>query len=231
VISFMIGNITANALVLAALLYLIAKHEADYSYAKVMMVTAVIGLGSFVIQAFLFEKLGWFSMILVFAMATAMIMIFCWTTLWKTMLVVVLFCIIHVGLKIGFAMLQQMLIPSAADSAVDAPTAAETAAEAATPPATQTNKPSFLARITSRVKASGSPGKSKYSTWEEAKEALVLSATASNNRGGYAAMVNGEMLEVGDVVSVPDGTNVYRWRVQSISKHVIEYEQLSLDTR
>ena len=38
---FMIGDVFLNAAILCAILYLVAKHEADYIFAKVAMVTAV----------------------------------------------------------------------------------------------------------------------------------------------------------------------------------------------
>jgi len=186
-LEFMLGDIFVNAAVLCLILYLVAKNEADYSFAKVAMVTAVIGLGSFLIQLFLLEKIGWLTIIPVFALATAMVMIFCWVRFWKTILVVVLFCLFHVGIKIGIEDIQRRLFPE-------------------------------------HVPVSNC----KYAGWEEARMDLKLSGTLVSERGGYAAMINGEVFEEGDVVEHDDTDKTYQWKIHAITKHEIEYKQLGI---
>jgi hypothetical protein len=193
--NFIIADITSNAVILCLILYLVAKHEADYSFAKVAMVTAVIGLVAFLVQTFLFDKIGWFTMAVVFVLATALVKQFCWLRWGKTILVVVLFCACHVGLKIGMAMLKGEPVEQ------------------------------------SGVVTKKSIDRNKYKGWNDARKELVLSATMISDTGDYAAMVNGEIVEVGDIVSVPDDSIIYRWKVDKISKHAIEYIQLRIDTK
>ncbi len=108
---FMIGDVFLNAAILCVILYLVAKHEAEYSFARVAMVTTVTSLGAFLIQIFLFEMIGWFTIGLVFLLTAAMIMMFCWVRLWKTVIVVTLFCAFHFGLEITADDIQEHFFP------------------------------------------------------------------------------------------------------------------------
>ena len=201
---FMIGDVFLNAAILCAILYLVAKHEADYSFAKVAMVTAVTGLGAFLIQIFLFEMIGWYTIGLVFLLTAAMIMTFCWVRLWKTVIVVTLFCAFHVGIQIGVDGVQEHCFP---DDSKDANGTQRSA---------QRNEID-MAKI--------------ESGWEAAKKTLVLSGTISAGNGDFSAMVNGEVLDVNDTVSVHVRTKTYQWRVHAISKHDIEYERLGIQPK
>ena len=201
---FMIGDAFLNAAILCAILYLVAKHEADYSFAKVAMVTAVTGLGAFLIQLFLFDMIGWFTIGLVFLLTAAMIMTFCWVRLWKTVIVVTLFCLFHVGIEIGVDGVQEHFFPDDSEGADSTQTSAQTSAI-------------DVAEI--------------ETGWEAAKATLVLSGTMSAGNGEFTAMVNGEVLEVNDTVSARVKTKTYQWRVRAISKHDIKYERLGIQPK
>ena len=68
-------------------------------------------------------------------------------------------------------------------------------------------------------------------SWEAAKKTLVLSGTISAGNGNFTAMVNGEVLDVNDTVSVRVKKKTYQWRVHAISKHDIEYERLGIQPK
>jgi hypothetical protein len=108
-ITIIAAQIFIQAAVLCGILYVVARHEADYSFAKVAMVTAAIGVGSFIIESILWEKLGWFTVIPVLIFTAAMLMTFCWITLWKSVIVIVLFTGFHLLLNIGVAKLQHKM--------------------------------------------------------------------------------------------------------------------------
>jgi hypothetical protein len=197
---FMIRDVFLNTAVLYTILYLVAKHEADYSFARVAMVTAVTSLGAFLIQIFLFEMIGWFTIGLVFLLTAAMIMTFCWVRLWKTVIVVTLFCAFHFGIEISVDDIQEHFFPDDSEDVDSAQTSAIDMAE---------------------IEAS----------WEAAKKTLVLSGTISAGNGDFTAMVNGEVVDVNDTVSVRVKKKTYQWRVHSISKHDIKYERLGIQPK
>ena len=49
-----------------------------------------------------------------------------------------------------------------------------------------------------------------------------------SERGGYAAMINGEVFEEGDVVELDDTDKTDQWKIHAITKHEIEYKQLGI---
>ena len=92
-----IADIFLKAFILCGLLYFFAKHEADYDFAKVAMVTAGILLGSFVLQIVLEKHIGIFTIIPVTAFVIWMLMQFCWLSLPKAVLVTVAFTAVTLG--------------------------------------------------------------------------------------------------------------------------------------
>ncbi len=198
-LEFMIGDIFTNAAILCAILYLVARHEADYSFSKVAIVTAITGLGAFLIQMFLFEHIGWFTIVPVFVMTTAMIMIFCWVRLWKTLLVVTLFCLFHVAIIVGIDDIKTRFFPE------------------------QEEVHATSDQHVGWVRAPGD----KYAGWADARKALVKTGTLITEQGAYTAIVNGEVVDVNDTVTIHDKTRTYYWKVNAISKHDISYKQLN----
>ncbi len=93
--SLILAEVFIKALLLCGLLYLIARHEADYSFSKVAMVTAGLMLGSVIIEATVAPHFGIWTALVHVAFITFMIMTFCWTTLWKTLAIVSIYTIIH----------------------------------------------------------------------------------------------------------------------------------------
>lgn len=100
-IEIMFIEIIAKALVLCLILYLVARHEADYSFHKVAMVTAAIGLGTLLIDVLCRPHIGWFALLPVVAFVMFMLMKFCWISFLKAALVTVIFIAFCVVFSIG----------------------------------------------------------------------------------------------------------------------------------
>ncbi|MCE9615268.1 MAG: hypothetical protein K8T26_13435 [Lentisphaerae bacterium] len=96
----MIGEVFLKAAILCGLLYFIARHEADYSFQKVAMVTAGLMLGSVLIDAAVKPHLGPWTAIIHVAFIAFMIMTFCWITFWKSLVVVVVYVGVHFALAL-----------------------------------------------------------------------------------------------------------------------------------
>jgi hypothetical protein len=95
------AQIFIQAFLLCLLLYAFAKHEADYSFPKVAMVSAVCMVGTLLISGLVGEKLGPFTILLEIGFIAFMLMTFCWISLAKSVLVVIIFCLIHVLFSLG----------------------------------------------------------------------------------------------------------------------------------
>ena len=213
----MLAETFVNAAILCLLLFLIAKHEADFSFSKVAMVVAGIQLGGFLAQVFLFDMIGWFTLAVSFVLAFVMVEAFCWLNISKTILVVVLFCIFQTGTKIGFNAIAAYFSPEIAQQqdaelgeVVKMLNAQVEGGEAPAPPQVPT------------LKQKGSP----LPDWKTARENLKLGGAMLNDKGGYVAIVNGEIVEVGDIVKEELGRVVFRWKVSAISKHDIDFERM-----
>jgi hypothetical protein len=200
----MLGEIFLDAGILCVILFLVAKHEADYSFAKVAMVTAGIGLGSFLIHIFLFDKIGWLSLLVIFALASVMIKVFCWLSFPKTILVVALFCMFQIGTKFGMNAIAGYLFP-------------------------EEEQPKLTQLIPSAPVATKVITKTE--NWGAARKGLILEGSMLNDKKQYVAIVNGEVVEVGDRISYKLGSDTYEWTVSEISKHAIEFKPLGIKAK
>lgn len=96
-------------------------------------------------------------------------------------------------------------------AATGQPAAAEPAAKA--PPPATTNAPPIVPR----------PGEDE---WTTAQRTLVLGGFASGSRAAVTALVNGQMREVGDIISAPYNGQVYRWRITAIDTKGLHLQPL-----
>jgi hypothetical protein len=110
------ASIILQALILCGLLYLIARHEADFEFAKVAMVVAAITLGNFMIEKMLTPRIGLFSLGAEFTFVVLMIWKFCWLRWWKALVVSLLFVAVQVGMTFGLAMVVQKVDESVDDA-------------------------------------------------------------------------------------------------------------------
>jgi len=249
----MIIEILIDAAVLSLILFLVAKHEADYSFGKVAMVTAAIGLGSFLMHVFLFEIISWLTIIPVFLFTGVMIKSFCWLNWRKTFLVIAIFTVFQVGSKLGITAISSRITPpemppSQTEQALEvakemgmlatpsrpAPIPVQTRSqqkkEKEKEKAKESKKqPSKIKKLFS--KKSGKKTERRATGWEAAREALIHGGSMLNDHGQYVAIVNGEIVEVGDIVSHSIKSKKYRWKVSSISRHNISFEQLDIQQK
>jgi len=256
-ITIMAAQIFIQAGVLCLLLYLIAKHEADYSFTKVAMVTAGIMAGTLLLDALLSERLGWFSILPQLGFIAFMIMTFCWISFWKSIVVVLIFSALHVALALGVAAIDRKMNETV-DSAMpvqkeDYEMAKEFMEEVFGGPMTAEEQVPAAPRVPSAppvpvpVAASPQPqggpevsrpvprtetrreqpARTPSGPWIKAKRKLVLSGTMREGSGKYVAIVNGEMVEEGSTVSVRYKGNDYSWRVKAIGRDFIDYEPVT----
>jgi len=115
-ITILAAQIFLEAFLLRLILLLVARHEADHSFAKVAMVTAGITLGGFLIEVLTTEHLGAFTLIPVLAFVAFMLMTFCWVRFGKSILVVILFSGFHILLSIGATTISQRVSKSVSKS-------------------------------------------------------------------------------------------------------------------
>ncbi len=217
----MLAETFANAAILCTLLYLIAKHEADFSFAKVAMVVAAIQLAGFLTQAFLFERIGWFTLAVSFVLALLLVNRFCWLNMKKTLLVVILFCIFQAGTKIGMTAISAHFKPQSGqidDSELgDVVKMLNAHAGAAMPSSAEADAP--------EKKEEG------LAQWKAARAGLKLGGVMLNDEGGYVAIVNGNIVEVGDIVKHEFDRLIFRWKVAAISKHDIDFTPLDVQPK
>lgn len=101
------GFIFFQAFIICALLYGLARREADYEFSTVALVTTGIIAGNFILFLTLFSKLGFFAIVPVFAFTCWMLVRFCWVSWPKGMLVTFLYFVLSIGFEYGKARLQQ----------------------------------------------------------------------------------------------------------------------------
>jgi len=100
-----------DALILCGALYLLARHEADYSFPKCVMVVAPVAVLPFILALLLAEHLSILLILIlvplvVFPFAVYLVSKFCWVSWPKAILVVVMFYIGHAILNTGIAALR-----------------------------------------------------------------------------------------------------------------------------
>jgi hypothetical protein len=100
-IEIAIAEVFIKAAVLCFLLYIVARHEADFSFQKVAMVVAGITLAAVLLDAILKPYIGYFSAIPIAVASAALIVRFCWVNWPKAILVTAIFLAINIGLGLA----------------------------------------------------------------------------------------------------------------------------------
>jgi len=95
------GFIMLQALLLMGLLFLFARHEADFEYSTVLLVMCGIIAGNFLIFISGLEYFGLFVVIPIFAFTCWMIAQFCWVPWRKALLITFLYFILAGGYETG----------------------------------------------------------------------------------------------------------------------------------
>ena len=243
-IEMMLAQVFLEAGALCLILYLVARHEADYSFAKVAMVTAGIIAGSLLLQALLMDYLGPWTVLPILAFVTFMVMTFCWVSFWKSVLVVILFAGFHALLTLGVNAARARIDRHVAESlpvgdddlraaqefleevgqvlATQAVQEAQAAAEARSREGESTSAAtlSLSHPAAPRLPPEGS------ANWAKARSLLRVDGIMGSQAAGRMAMINGQHVEEGDVVSVQQEDKVYRWRVGRIREGSVDLEPI-----
>jgi hypothetical protein len=274
----MIGEIFLKALVLCGILYLIARHEADFEFRKVALVTCGITLGIFALDAFLTPSLAYYLPYLVAAALTFLVAIifvtfmvvrFCWVPLWKGIVVTIIFLVFNVGLSIAgalamakinqsvekaggsvmeknnkeaLAMFQEMMEQSSsemsrqvkAESAEFMPALTNANVEAAPhPPAVIAAEERVEAPPQEPVEPAPPerpldelPAFARTPEWQAAQAKIKVSAVLVERDGSNTAIVNGEVLGIGDVLTVEVKKKLYRFKMAEITTDWVAWDPL-----
>lgn len=287
----MIGEILLKALVLCGLLYLFARHEADFEFRKVALVTCGITLGDFALEAFLTPSLAFYmptiaaaavTFLFAIVFVTFMVVRFCWVRLWKGLVVTILFMAFNVGLsmaaayavarinqsveaaggpvmeknnKEALAMFQEMTAQSSAELARQADAesrsfAADAAREqgghvplqppapAPTPavPQPQIAAPADEAPVEApspepveppaEQPLDELPAWARTPEWQAAQAKIKVSAVLVERDGKNTAIVNGEVLGIGDVLTVEVKKKLYRFKMAEITTDWVAWDPM-----
>lgn len=90
-----------DPLILMALLWLVARDNADLEFSTLFFVALGIGLGSAIVGNILDPVLGAFSVVPAMAVAVFILMKFCSTTLKQSLIVVILLGIWHIAFSLA----------------------------------------------------------------------------------------------------------------------------------
>jgi hypothetical protein len=95
------GFIAVQALLICALLYFFARHEADYSFSTVILVVCGVIFGNFMLAVLLFPKIGFFVAVPIYLFTSWMLVQFCWVSWPKGLLVTFVYFTLAAGFEIG----------------------------------------------------------------------------------------------------------------------------------
>ena len=248
-ITLMLAQIFVQAFILCTILYVVARHEADYSFSKVAMVSAGITLGSTVIEALVTKYLGPFTILPVLAFVAFMIMTFCWTSLRKSILVVVIYSLAHVAFAVGVAAVASHFFPkpdmdqtscgtteeqveilrmigfNIGDDGTSSTQTQETTIAETTPVQVETN--GLAQEPMEQTNAASSTVDSTEPEWARAEKTFLIGGIMTDKDGRYVALVNGKLVEEGDTISVVYEDMTYRWNVRAVSRKGLSVTPLS----
>lgn len=113
-LGFAVGKVSFDALVLCLILYLVARHEADYDFPKLTMVVAGTALGNLVLLIAISGHLPpahllWIAPLIQMAFSAFMIKTFCWVSFWKALLVAAICTLLHVAFGLGVNLLMRKM--------------------------------------------------------------------------------------------------------------------------
>ncbi len=240
-------NVAVQAILLSALLYLLARHEADFDYLKTFYVVLGIVLINGVIFMVISGKVldGELSPLfllalplLSFLVVVLLIQKFCWVPWGKALLVAALF----VGIMTAFdyakgyvarRVFGEMSAETLEDhnmAALDAisnelaqaevvvPAPARPAPQPTTPP--RQSKPSHQPTPPPPVAAAPGAPSTAYSpeAWQQARQALKISGVVAGNGQNNVAFINNATVRPGDVVAIQHQGQRYEWTLMAIEK-------------
>ena len=239
----MVLEVFLQAAVLCTILFVVAKHEADYSFQKVAMVVAGIVLGNMIIQGVLHERiparLEWLVAVPCVAFTAFMIMTFCWINIWKSLLVVLVFVGFQFLAHLGIEALKRHYGPSEEQAVAIQKKQAEIAEtqqqivammeeQAARPVEKPPKEPAKEPAKKAAKKAAPVPQApaEDEAGWKEAEKRLKI-AGISSRQGQRIALVNNGVVAENDTVRVRHDDKIYTWRAVSIGDDGVRWKRLT----
>ena len=274
----MIGEIILKAAVLGAVLFLIARREADFEFSKLVLVTCGITLGSFAMEAFLAPALADYvpffvstalTLLLATVFVTFMVVRFCWVRLWKGIVVAVVFMGFSVGLSVAAAivvaninksvekaggsvmeqnnkeavqMFQEMMDMSSSQMMQQAvnegmkplPDLPGVDAKGAlplpvVPPQEKSPEPLPREPVALPPPAQSTnelPAFARTPEWQAAQAKIKVSAVLVERDGSNTAIVNGEVLGIGDVLTVEVKKKLYRFKMAELTTDWVAWDPM-----
>ena len=266
----MIGGIAVKAAVLSGILFLVARHEADFDFKKLVLVSCGITLVSFALEAFLEPELSKVmpliaatavTVILALAFMTFMIVRFCWVRVWKGALVTILFMLFSIGLSFAESIIaakinqsveqaggsvsvmeqntqeavqmfqemaamssSQMLQQALNEGMTSMPGAA--AAGAGERPAAVLPQEVPVAPPPAVRSADELPAFARTPEWQAAQAKIKVSAVLVERDGSNTAIVNGEVLGIGDILTVEVKRKLYRFKMAELTTDWVAWDPM-----
>lgn len=238
-LELMIAEVIIKAIVLSTTLYLIARHEADFSFSKVSMVVAGIVMLGTIFEALLKPQLAWLTFIPVLVMVAAMVKSFCWVSWPKAMLATVVFVGFSLGLSFvarefvlrvnssietpmeasarRFERIQNEIFSSLSEGsqgtgASDSIQAADMVSGVSQPP-----QPKPTA---GPIPPSSTPGDDMEipPDWKAARQKISIGGSIRSGKAGFVAIINGKAVQPGQRFSTTHAGKAYVWMLRSVTK-------------
>jgi len=283
---WMIGEIFLKALVLCGILFLVARHEADFDFKKVALVTCGITLGILAVEAFVDPRIkellasrfesplpeivsGSVTLLLATAFTVFMVVRFCWVGIWKGILVAIVYIAFSIGLSVAGAyvvakinqsveeaggskmeeankealqMFQEMMDQSSAEmmrqaqveSGMPMPAVPGTNAgvthvpppsEPVSPAENSAPPPPAVEPPPPRIDEL--PAFARTPEWQAAQAKIKVSAVLVERDGSNVAIVNGDVLGIGDVLTVEVKKKLYLFKMAEITTDWVAWDPVS----
>lgn len=239
-----------EAAFLRIILKLIAKDEADLSMVKLVMVVCGIIIGGLILNIMLLDhlppNLRWLMIVADVVLAAVLITVFCWVSFAKSVVVTLLYSTVHVGFSLLLLhVMSNAMDPNQSPMRALVPSASKrpVAVSGSKPKRSTTKKTSDKPGMVSKMKGwfSREPGTSRrpktkrrrartnntdLSAWQRARDEIVVSGIMALPQGRLEALVNGEIVGEGDIISVVYDRDTYRFRAKRIFRTRVEWEHI-----
>ena len=266
---WMMGNLFLKALVLCGILFWIARHEADFEFKKVVLVTCGIALGDLALEAFIFPKLAVFPFVvsallgylILLAFVTFMVVRFCWVRPGKGVLVAFLFIVFGMGVNLIGVLVAKKFGPSSERARttemgqnseessqilrdiMGMPLSREvrTAETENAGPVAETPRTDTMATLLSGAEAADGvpqgktepeppeeelPAFARTPEWQAAQAKIKVSAVLMEQDGSNVAIVNGNVLGIGDTLTIEMKKKLYRFKLAEITTDWVAWDPL-----
>lgn len=254
-----------QAFIICALLFLIARHEADYSFGTVVLVACGMIAGNLLIGLSFFKWLKLLVLIPIFFFSCWLIVKFCWVSWPKGILITALYFTLSIAFEVGKIMYKTGSFTIAAlttekkdsksayakdmDEGMDeamkltednarvaaiqhgeAPIPGEEKTKPAAPVPTAVATPSAPPAAAAPIPPPVSvvtPSSGVPPDWALAKSRLRIRGWMNDKKGGRSAMVNDQLVSIGDTVEIDLNGLRYTWRLAGLDGYNPRWEQVS----